>query len=206
MSVAASADPRGRIEVVDGDTLRVAGTTVRLHGIDAPEAGQPCRRPASGARFDCGAWVTDELRARFGGRAARCRARGQDRYGRTIASCTVDGTDIARWLVTEGLAFAYRRYSMAYDLAEKQAAVTGRGLHALSMQSPAAYRADQRPQGNDPPGDCRIKGNISADGTRIFHVPGQQHYARTVVRRADGERWFCSEAQARRAGWRKARR
>lgn len=53
---------------------------------------------------------------------------------------------------------------------------------------------------------CRIKGNISIDtGERIYHVPGQQYYDETNVRPEFGERWFCSEAEARAAGWRKAR-
>lgn len=52
---------------------------------------------------------------------------------------------------------------------------------------------------------CKIKGNISINsGERIFHVPGQHYYAATKIRPDYGERWFCSEAQARAAGWRKA--
>jgi len=54
---------------------------------------------------------------------------------------------------------------------------------------------------------CNIKGNVSIDtGERIYHVPGQEHYSETVISRSYGERWFCSEAEARAAGWRKARR
>ncbi|WP_230978896.1 sunset domain-containing protein [Ollibium composti] len=54
---------------------------------------------------------------------------------------------------------------------------------------------------------CDIKGNISIDtGEHIYHVPGQEHYDDTRIRREYGERWFCSEADARAAGWRKAKR
>lgn len=53
--------------------------------------------------------------------------------------------------------------------------------------------------------DCKIKGNVSiASGERIYHVPGQRDYAGTVIRPEYGERWFCSEAEARQAGWRRA--
>ncbi len=53
---------------------------------------------------------------------------------------------------------------------------------------------------------CRIKGNISIDtGERIYHVPGQEYYEQTKIRHRYGERWFCSEADARAAGWRRAR-
>ncbi|CAN7690489.1 hypothetical protein LJR030_003631 [Rhizobium sp. LjRoot30] len=54
---------------------------------------------------------------------------------------------------------------------------------------------------------CDIKGNISiTSGERIYHVPGQQDYAATRIRFDYGERWFCSEAEARKAGWRRAGR
>ena len=55
-------------------------------------------------------------------------------------------------------------------------------------------------------GDCRIKGNISRKGMRIYHVPGGQSYAKTRIDTAKGERWFCTEAEARAAGWRRAKR
>ncbi|RWA62921.1 hypothetical protein [Mesorhizobium sp.] len=56
-------------------------------------------------------------------------------------------------------------------------------------------------------GSCNIKGNISINtGERIYHVPGQEHYWETKISPQYGERWFCSEAEARAAGWRRARR
>lgn len=54
---------------------------------------------------------------------------------------------------------------------------------------------------------CPIKGNISRNtGERIYHVPGQRHYHETVIDESAGERWFCSEDEARAAGWRKSKR
>jgi hypothetical protein len=54
--------------------------------------------------------------------------------------------------------------------------------------------------------DCNIKGNITIEtGERIFHVPGQEYYSATKISPQYGERWFCSEAEAWAAGWRKAR-
>ncbi len=50
-----------------------------------------------------------------------------------------------------------------------------------------------------------IKGNVSISGERIYHVPGQAYYDETRIDRGRGERWFCSEAEARAAGWRRAR-
>jgi hypothetical protein len=52
---------------------------------------------------------------------------------------------------------------------------------------------------------CRIKGNISiSSGERIYHVPGQHFYESTKISPRYGERWFCTEEEARAAGWRKA--
>lgn len=54
---------------------------------------------------------------------------------------------------------------------------------------------------------CDIKGNISINsGAKIYHVRGQENYADTIIRTEYGERWFCSETEARAAGWRKAGR
>ena len=52
---------------------------------------------------------------------------------------------------------------------------------------------------------CNIKGNINDRGEYIYHVPGQKYYSRTVISTSRGERWFCSEEEARAAGWRRAR-
>lgn len=54
---------------------------------------------------------------------------------------------------------------------------------------------------------CNIKGNINVDtGERIYHLPGQDSYAETRIRPRHGERWFCTEEEAKLAGWRQARR
>lgn len=54
---------------------------------------------------------------------------------------------------------------------------------------------------------CSVKGNISRNtGARIYHVPGQEDYLTTRINWFAGERWFCSEAAASNAGWRRARR
>lgn len=235
-----TAAPEGVVRVIDGDTIEIAGQRVRLHAIDAPESNQTCE-DTSGSIWDCGAWVTREARALFEGKLAKCTERDVDRYGRIVATCRIDGIDMGATLVTSGLAFAYRRYGLEYDLAEKGAAVAGRGLHATEIQSPAAFRAAARepqrtvhtrdaqshktirvPETQDNgwtierlfswlpaslnPG-CKIKGNVSrASGARIYHVPGQAYYAETRIATEYGERWFCSEADARAAGWRKARK
>lgn len=202
LPVLALAGPSGTVRVIDADTWRVGGEKVRLFGIDAPEMGQSCTWPDRRDR-DCGRWAAQETRRHFEGRTALCERIATDRYGRTVARCFVEGADAARVMVSEGIAFAYRRYSMDYDLDEKRAAVTGRGLHAATLDRPAEFR---RTRGAPPPArGCVIKGNISRGGRRIYHVPGQRDYDRTRISPSKGERWFCSEAEAQAAGWRRAR-
>lgn len=199
------AAPQGRVQVIDGDTWKVGGHKVRLFGIDAPEADQKCQRP-SGETWACGRWVTAETKARYEGKAASCTALDRDRYGRTVARCYVNDIDVGQAMVSDGLAFAYRRYSMDYDLDEKSAAVNDRGLHASRVQNPSEYRAARRQDPQPSRSGCAIKGNISSKGVRIYHLPGQEHYSRTRINSSKDERWFCSESEAQRAGWRRARR
>ena len=52
---------------------------------------------------------------------------------------------------------------------------------------------------------CNIKGNVNTRGERIYHVPGQEYYDETRISASHGERWFCSEEEAREAGWRRAK-
>ena len=191
----------GRIQVIDADTWEVGGLRVRLHGIDAPELDQTCEDPG-GAIWSCGAWVTHVVRQNFGGKRAVCMRRDTDRYGRVVASCTVQGADAGEVLVQAGLAFAYRKYSGDYIADEDRAAAAGGGLHAGKVQAPWLYRGQKRKVASK---GCDIKGNISSKGVRIYHMPGQRHYARTKISPAKGERWFCSPAEARAAGWRAAR-
>ncbi|SLN31770.1 Succinoglycan biosynthesis protein ExoI [Falsiruegeria litorea R37] len=200
--VVASADLSGSVRVIDADTWDVGGTRVRLHGIDAPELDQTCTR-ASGQGWDCGAWATQQVRSLYDGHAAQCTRVTQDRYGRMVARCRVQGDDVGQALVSQGLAFAFRKYSTDYVGAENHARSAAMGLHGARVVLPWDHRAANRT--TDHPANCRIKGNISAKGERIFHHPGQPHYSRTRISTAKGERWFCTADEARRAGWRAAK-
>lgn len=197
------ADIVGSVRFVDADTLDVGDVRIRLFAIDAPEQDQTCVTE-HGVTFACGAWATEQVEKRFAGRTARCTPRDIDRYGRTVATCFVGGDDMGQIIVSEGWAFAYRRYGMDYDLDEKAAYVADRGLHDMRVQTPAQFRKRAAPSNSSSEGSCRIKGNISKNG-KIYHTPGQEFYDRTSINTARGERWFCSAAEARSAGWRPAR-
>lgn len=202
----------GRATVLDGDTIEIAGERIRLHGIDAPESGQQCR-DADGAPWPCGrraSFALDDFLA--ASRPTHCDAVDRDRWGRIVATCSRnDGADVNDWLVRQGWALDWPRYSGgAYDDAQEEARSNRRGMWQGEFVDPWDWRDGVRLDwtvGSEPPdADCDIKGNINARGEHIYHVPGGQFYEQTVINEAAGQRWFCSEAEARDAGWRPSRR
>ncbi len=206
----ASSEVSGPLRVKDADTIDVGGISVRLHAIDAPEVKQRCGGDGQPV-WACGAWSKAQAIELFDGKLARCEERDRDRYGRVVARCFVDGQDMAKVLVQNGLAFAFREYGFDYDLDEKAALVAGRGLHSTDVTAPATYRARGREARAKwslfaAPKGCVIKGNISKSGERIYHLPGQNWYNATTIRADKGERWFCSSSDARMAGWRAAKK
>jgi endonuclease YncB( thermonuclease family) len=111
--------------VTDGDTLHLNGVVWRLHGIDAPEMKQVC---ADG--WAAGRMATTRLQELISGRTVVCEAKDKDRYGRTIAICRASGEDLGGILVSEGLAWAFVRYSRDYVREEEKAKDARRGIHA----------------------------------------------------------------------------
>ena len=205
-SASAHARIAGPATVTDGDSLKVSGQRIRLFGIDAPESKQTC--VAGGQRWRCGRSATRALRSHIAGRPVVCAERDRDRYGRIVAVCRVGGEDINAWMVSQGMAVAYTKYSRAYVGQQRSAKAARRGLWRGDFVAPWDWRRGKRLAATAPAaraGDCRIKGNISRSGKRIYHVPGAQYYDRTRIDTSKGERWFCSESQARAAGWRRAK-
>jgi endonuclease YncB( thermonuclease family) len=139
-----AADLVGQATVIDGDTLEMHGQRIRLWGIDAPEADQLCRGDDS-LRYRCGARAANSLDAFIARRTVRCLPRGADQYGRIVAACDVAGTDIAGWLVGQGLALDWPRYSNGrYATPQRQAERAGIGMWAGSYVDPWRYRACMR--------------------------------------------------------------
>lgn len=203
----AGAELSGPPVVVDGDSLEVAGQRIRLHGVDAPERKQTC--VADGSRWPCGERAARALATRASKRTIFCTEKDLDRYGRIAATCRLEGVDLNAWLVTEGWALAYRRYSDDYVEEEAHAQAAGRGIWRGEFVPPWKWRRGERLAGtaketSEPDPACRIKGNIGRNGERIYHLPGGQSYERTRINPSRGERWFCSERDAIDAGWRPA--
>ena len=134
---------QGVATVIDGDTLEIHGQRIRLHGIDAPESGQSCK-DASGIPYLCGQRAALALADRVGRGTVTCRQQDTDRYGRIVAVCHLGALDLGLWMVANGHALSYRRYSTDYVEQEEFARHTRRGFWAGSFIAPWDWRRAKR--------------------------------------------------------------
>ena len=130
-------------KVIDADTIEIDGQRIRLEGIDAPESRQECEN-RNGHKYRCGDTATRALRRYIGTAQVRCETTGQDRYGRFLGTCYKNGTDINRWLVREGHAVAYRRYTRRYAEVEDGAKRAQRGIWQGRFVRPEKWRRGKR--------------------------------------------------------------
>lgn len=131
----------GFAQIIDGDTLRVGGRTIRLLGIDAPEMGQPCN-PFVGQNniFDCGMKARVELRDFISNRTIECALRGRDAYSRDLGFCSVDGHDLGRFMITRGWAVTYGDSGYKYVSDERSARAERTGLWSTFFDRPSEFR------------------------------------------------------------------
>jgi endonuclease YncB( thermonuclease family) len=129
------------VSVHDGDTVRVldannAQHKVRLDGIDAPERGQPF-----------GTVARDRLASLVMGKAVTVHNEGRDKWGRTLGRIEIEGRDVNRQMVDDGMAWHYSRFNKDARLAaaERQARAAGRGLWADAKPVPPwEWRVSER--------------------------------------------------------------
>jgi len=108
----ANAEIVGIARVIDADTIEVSGQCIRLHGIDTPEAKQTCK--SDDVEWRWGRDATRALHDKFDKKPIRSKGQDKDRYGPVIGKCVFADTDINEWLVLQGWAVAYARYSRDY--------------------------------------------------------------------------------------------
>lgn len=194
--------------VVDGDTIDLAsGERVRLLGVDAPEIGTCHFEEAKNA-----------LKKKLEGKQVRVEKdiSGVDRYGRLLRYVHVLSSDpqkddvlVNESLLREGYAYTLavapdNRYRDLFASAQRSAKDTDRGLwHECPATAPDD---DLREEDSVAPSrSCTIKGNISEKGYgKNYFLEGCPNYARIKVDPRKGEQWFCTEAQARKAGFEKS--
>lgn len=190
-----------QVRIIDGDTLDIGETRYRINGIDAPELGQRCQT-ASGKNWGCGVQAREMLKRFTQSGKVRCRRLATDDYEREIARCQAGSLDLAEAMVRAGMAWAYVKFSNEYTPMQTAAQRAKRGIWQGPAKQAWVFRAERWEVAKQvSPNGCPIKGNISQNG-RIYHTPWSRYYSRTRITVAKGERWFCDEAEALRAGWR----
>ena len=220
-----AADVTGVARVIDGNTLAIGATKLRLERINAPDTDQICLN-AEGIRWNCGIEARDKLAAHIAGQEIKCTSSGVDAYRRTLATCNLASEDLNGWMVQQGWALAYFRQSFVYVNAEKEARTQKRGLWQGAFFAPwdwprrnnkttimgtlKAPNAQEMLLGpaanaNAPSPECTIKGDITRTGRRIYHVQNQKTYAKIRMDKTS-KRWFCTTEEAEAAGWRRASR
>lgn len=208
----------GTATAVDGDTIDMTGTRIRLAHIDAPEALQTCERDQ--VEWACGAEATNELASILDGEILTCAVIETDTYGRQVAQCQTTPFDLGREMVRRGMAITLDDAPFEYAEASEIAQRLSYGLWASTFVQPKDWRASnpqasprnaQSPERPTPARcepervyrnefGCAIKGNRSRRGEWIYHLPGRPYYDRTRP-----EELFCTESEALAAGYRRSK-
>ena len=130
-----------QVTVTDGDTIRIGAERIRFNGIDAPELKQTCLYQK--IEFNCGEFSKDLLIEKIGNQEVSCFRESKDQYGRTLAECFVGKESLSSYLVREGYAFAYRKYSEKFIADEEYAQRKGNGMWSMEFLFPWDFRKSQ---------------------------------------------------------------
>ncbi len=192
---------RGRASAVSGSVLRVKSNAVRLAGIEAPDPAQPCFK-ANGKRWSCADAATQALSRLVRGRKIACELSNPDKGLISLAHCRAGDIDIAAELVKEGHVFASEGYFRTYGSEEEAARAAKLGLWQGQNERPSIWRARVWDEAKrSAPDGCPIKGFVRSQ-SRIYAMPWSEDYDQRNIKTVKGERWFCSEDEARAAGFR----
>jgi endonuclease YncB( thermonuclease family) len=219
------------VDIVDGDTIKLDGTTYRLDGIDAPERDQTCL-DEKGAVWPCGIEAASRLAELIAKGAVTCEDKGPDPVypKRRIGICSVDGASVNQTLVLEGWAISFEPYARGrFDQEQANARDNRRGIWKGCFAAPRDFRRWNKRTakllgptcptvGNDTaelnklfpddpamPTGCPIKGKVAVRALLTGHR-GIYHLegCRSYRTLKNPNRWFCSQEEAQAAGFRKA--
>ena len=126
------------LRVVDGDTIVLYGEKIRFSGIDTPELKQTCLQ--GDQEVGCGMTAKMLLVKKIGNNTLECISEGKDAYKRTLAECFVNGKSLSKFLVRNGYAFAYRKYSDKFIKDEEFAKENKLGMWSMKFQYPWDFR------------------------------------------------------------------
>ena len=126
------------IKVIDGDTIHLNGEKIRFTGIDSPELKQTCNK--NNEVILCGIEARKLLIEKIGNNKVMCKKEGTDQYKRTLAECFVNDISLSSYLVRNGYAFAYRKYSKKFIDDENYARENNLGMWSMNFEFPWDYR------------------------------------------------------------------
>ena len=137
----------GIAKVIDGDTIKINSKKIRLFGIDAPEKKQFCKKIFLSISlisfkkdYACGEISTNFLKKKIDNKMIICKSIGMDRYKRHIAECFKEKRNINAFMVRNGQAVAYRKYSPKFISYENIAKKEKLGLWSGTFEMPWDYR------------------------------------------------------------------
>ena len=138
----------GNAQIIDGDTIKINSKKIRLHGIDAPEFQQMCKKTYLTIIFftftkdyPCGKISTENLKKKINNKVITCKILDIDRYKRLIGECYKRNLNLNSWLVSNGHAVAYRKYSKKYVSYEINAKNEKLGIWQGKFEMPWEYRS-----------------------------------------------------------------
>ena len=126
------------IKIIDGDTIHLNNEKIRFTGIDTPELKQTCNKNSE--IINCGIEAKQLLIDKIGNDKVTCIREGKDQYKRTLAECFVNDLSLSRFLVREGYAFAYRKYSKKFIDDEDYARTNKLGMWSMQFEYPWDFR------------------------------------------------------------------
>lgn len=213
------------VSVTDGDTIKVRINdqveAVRFLLVDTPETNHP-RLGEQPFGQEAKAFTKKMLE----GKTVQLEkdVSDRDKYGRLLYYLYIDGKSVQEELLRNGLArvaYVYvpnTKYVDQYYAIQKEAQEKGIGIwsvenyaqedgfHKEIIEGNQSETNNQNQSAVLPSGDCKIKGNISSRGDKIYHMPGQQYYEVTQIDPSQGEKYFCSREEAEQAGFRSSQR
>ena len=127
-----------KIKIIDGDTIHLNNEKIRFTGIDTPELKQTCSK--NNEIIYCGIQARQLLINKIGKNKVKCVREGKDQYKRTLAECFVNDLSLSKFLVREGYAFAYRKYSKKFIEDENFAKNNNMGIWSMKFEYPWDWR------------------------------------------------------------------
>jgi len=178
------------IKVTDGDTIKLSdGRTIRYIGVDTPEVEEN----------DCFSKEAKEINEKLVlGKTVKIETdlNEIDQFGRTLAYVFVGNILVNQKLLEDGTGKFYMdnlntKYTNTLVKASQEGYKSKKGIWSSC--------ADNSKTG------CVIKGNLDKNDKRYYHLPSFRHYPTVVVNLVKGDQWFCSEKEAQKAGFERAR-